>query len=287
MISVSRVKIFTTFNQITKFMNRILILMLLSLAVVSCKEESKADESPSGTEMNSAQEADRASSQEDAALIPELLYTNHGTIVMEWGDEVIYVDPVGGMGAFEEQPKPTLILITDIHGDHFNKETLDAVRGDAEVLMPQAVADKITDEMRMQIVKNGQKVKASNISVKGIPMYNTTKDRLQYHTPGRGNGYVLEQDGYRIYISGDTEDIEEMRNLNNIDLAFVCMNLPYTMTPEAAADAVLDFKPKKAIPYHYRGQDGLSDIEEFKSIVSKNNENIEVELMDWYPDREV
>ena len=74
-----------------------------------------------------------------------------------------------------------------------------------------------------------------------------------------------------------------MRNLENIDKAFVCMNLPYTMDVEQAADAVLEFAPKEVIPFHYRGTDGLSDIEKFKSLVNQGNEDIEVTFLEWYP----
>ena len=112
-------------------------------------------------------------------------------------------------------------------------------------------------------------------------MYNTTPDRLQYHEKGRGNGYVVTLDDKRIYISGDTEDIPEMRKLKNIDYAFVCMNLPYTMTVEQAASAVSEFKPKVVFPYHYRGKEGMSDIEKFKKMVSADSD-IEVRFLDWY-----
>jgi L-ascorbate metabolism protein UlaG (beta-lactamase superfamily) len=93
----------------------------------------------------------------------------------------------------------------------------------------------------------------------------------------------LERNGKRIYISGDTEDIPEMRNLKNIDIAFVCMNLPYTMTVEKAAEAVLAFKPKTVYPYHYRGENGFSDVAKFKSLVEADNPNIKVTQLDWYP----
>ena len=112
-------------------------------------------------------------------------------------------------------------------------------------------------------------------------MYNLTKERLKYHEKGRGNGYVITVDNKRIYISGDTEDIKEMRSLKDIDYAFVCMNLPYTMTVNQAASAVLEFKPKIVFPYHYRGKDGLSNVERFKNLVSMDKK-IEVVLMDWY-----
>lgn len=103
------------------------------------------------------------------------------------------------------------------------------------------------------------------------------------HPKGRGNGYVLNMGGQRLYISGDTEDIPEMRALQNIDVAFVCMNMPYTMTVEQAADAVLAFKPKVVYPFHYRGQGGLSDVDHFKELVNKGNEGIDVRLRNWYP----
>ncbi len=113
-------------------------------------------------------------------------------------------------------------------------------------------------------------------------MYNLRAEALKFHTEGRGNGYVLTANKERIYISGDTEDIPEMRNLKNIDKALVCMNLPYTMPIESAASAVLDFKPKQVYPYHYRGTEGLSDVSKFKSLVNEGDASIEVLLLDWY-----
>jgi L-ascorbate metabolism protein UlaG (beta-lactamase superfamily) len=103
------------------------------------------------------------------------------------------------------------------------------------------------------------------------------------HPKGLGNGYVLNIGGKNIYLSGDTEDIPEMRGLKNIDVAFVCMNLPYTMDINHAADAVLAFKPRIVYPYHYRGQSGLSDVNGFKNLVEKGDKGIEVRLRNWYP----
>ena len=110
-------------------------------------------------------------------------------------------------------------------------------------------------------------------------MYNLPESPDAYHTKGRGNGYVLTIGGKNIYISGDTEDIPEMRALKNIDIAFVCMNLPYTMPPDQAAGGVLAFKPKIVYPYHYRGQ----DVNIFKNLVNAGDKNIEVRLRNWYP----
>ena len=119
--------------------------------------------------------------------------------------------------------------------------------------------------------------------IQAVPMYNLPEEENAKHPKGRGNGYVLNIENKRIYISGDTEDIIEMRMLRNIDVAFVCMNLPYTMDLNQAASAVLDFKPKTVYPYHYRGPEGLSDVEAFKNLVQAKDKNIQVRLYNWYP----
>jgi L-ascorbate metabolism protein UlaG (beta-lactamase superfamily) len=218
----------------------------------------------------------------------ELTPISHATMVLQWGETIVYVDPVGGKEAFEGQPAPDLILVTDIHGDHLNAETLSAVSTDqTTIVVPQAVADKLSQDLgvELNILGNGQKTSAMGIEIEGIPMYNLREEALQFHVKGRGNGYVLEKDGDRVYISGDTEDIPEMRNLKDIDMAFVCMNLPYTMTVESAADAVLAFAPETVIPYHYRGTEGLSDVAKFKQLVTSGNASIEVVQLDWYPEK--
>lgn len=113
-------------------------------------------------------------------------------------------------------------------------------------------------------------------------MYNLREEALKFHSKGRGNGYVVTIGGERIYISGDTEDIPEMRSLKNIDKAFVCMNLPWTMTVDKAAEAVLEFKPKAIYPYHYRNKEGMSDVKKFKTLINQGDEAIEVIQLDWY-----
>ncbi len=133
----------------------------------------------------------------------------------------------------------------------------------------------------MHILANGESFEEKGLKIEAVPAYNLTEDRRDFHPKGRDNGYVVNIGGKRIYIAGDTEDIPEMRELTNIDAAFVCMNLPYTMTVESAADSVLEFAPKIVYPYHYRGQGGMSDLEAFKKAVAVNPE-IEVRLLDWY-----
>jgi L-ascorbate metabolism protein UlaG (beta-lactamase superfamily) len=144
------------------------------------------------------------------------------------------------------------------------------------------VADKLpatTDKSKLVVLKNGDKTTQLTIGIEAIPMYNLPESATAMHTKGRGNGYVLTIGGKNIYISGDTSDIPEMRNLKNIDIAFVCMNLPFTMDVATAANAVLAFKPKAIYPYHYRGQ----DVNQFKALVNAGDKNIDVRLREWYP----
>jgi L-ascorbate metabolism protein UlaG (beta-lactamase superfamily) len=149
--------------------------------------------------------------------------------------------------------------------------------------MPPAVAERIGDRPGARTLANGETIELEGVSVEAIPAYNLTESRQGFHPKGRGNGYVVTLGDQRVYISGDTEDIPEMRALEDIDVAFVCMNLPYTMDVDRAADAVLAFAPEVVFPYHFRGQGGFSDIERFKALVAANPA-IDVRLLDWYPD---
>lgn len=256
-------------------------LMAVSLLAASCKE--KKEEVVEEETMTSEVVTENS---EEAMNQIEIMPISHATFVMNWDGQIIYVDPVGGAAAFEGMPEESIILVTDIHGDHLNAETLGSVRGEnTDLIVPNAVNEKIKSGQSATVLNNGETITVQGIEITAIPMYNLTEGRLDKHVKGRGNGYVLEKNGYRVYISGDTEDIPEMRSLENIDKAFVCMNLPYTMDINQAASAVLDFTPKEVIPYHYRGTDGFQDVEKFKSMVNQKNENIEVTLMDWYPSK--
>ncbi|HPM29056.1 MAG TPA: MBL fold metallo-hydrolase [Chryseolinea sp.] len=206
----------------------------------------------------------------------------HATLAFTWNGKTIYADPQGGAKVFDAITAPDLILITDIHGDHFNPETLQAINTtNAIIIAPQAVADKFPENLKSKVtvLNNGQTISKFDISITAIPMYNLPEAVDAKHTKGRGNGYVLTFGNKIIYLSGDTAGIAEMRALKNIDIAFVCMNLPYTMDVNEAASAVLDFKPKIVYPYHYRGQ----DTEAFKNLVNTSNKEIEVRLRNWYP----
>jgi len=210
----------------------------------------------------------------------------HGTVALEWDGKTIYVDPYGGAKAFKGIAAPDLILITDIHGDHMSIETLEGIEtSKAIIIAPKAVTEKLPEHLkeRTTSLDNGKQIEKLGISITAIPMYNLPEDSESRHTKGRGNGYVLNMGGKNVYFSGDTEDIPEMRALKNIDVAFVCMNLPYTMDIDQASSAVLDFKPKIMYPYHYRGQGGLADVDAFQKKVTDANDKIDVRLRNWYP----
>ncbi len=221
---------------------------------------------------------DQIATEESSLMVQPI---QHGTLVLGWDNQLIYVDPTGGSEAFEGISAPSLIMITHAHGDHMSIETLKALNTkDIKIVVPQSVADELPDEFSNQLVVlgNGETTNQLGFTVKAVPMYNLPESDETYHPKGWGNGYVMTLGGKKVYISGDTEDIKEMRSLKDIDVAFVCMNLPYTMKPEQAADAVLDFKPAIVYPYHYRGQ----DTEKFKRLVTDKNEQIDVRLRDWY-----
>lgn len=201
----------------------------------------------------------------------------HGSLLLSFAGKHIFIDP-WSTGPLPSEPKADLILITDIHGDHLDPVGVERVKGPSSVIVgPQAVADQLPGT---QVLKNGEQKLFAGISVEAVPMYNLPRPgggELR-HPPGRGNGYVLTLGGKRVYVSGDTACTREMKALKDIDVAFVCMNMPYTMPPEEAAECVAAFKPKVVYPYHYRG----SDLALFQQPLASITE-VEVRLRRWYP----
>lgn len=210
---------------------------------------------------------------------------SHATVVLGWDGATLYTDPTDAT-LLQGQPMADIVLLTDIHGDHLSTTTLaSVVASSTSLIVPQAVRDLLPPGLSAQaiVVANGETITEKGFTITGIPMYNFPESEDSRHTKGRGNGYVIERDGYRVYVAGDTAGTPEMRALTDIDLAFVPMNLPFTMGVEEAADAVLDFKPATVYPYHYRGQDGLADVARFKQLVNESDSSINVILADWYP----
>ena len=216
----------------------------------------------------------------------EISPIEHATAVLRWDGKTIYVDPVGPAERFRDFPRPDLILVTDLHGDHLSAATIAAVAKETtRLVLPKAARDALLKEMsgvsrlKPQAIEIGEKAEVAGVAFEAVAAYNTTPERLKYHEKGRGVGYVLDFAGTRVYFSGDTEDTPEMRRLRDIDVAFVCMNLPYTMTPEQAASAILEFRPKVVYPYHYRGQDPAK----LKALVEAKSKAVDVRLREWYP----
>jgi len=200
----------------------------------------------------------------------------HATLAIEYQGYEIHVDAVPNYGTdYTKFPKGDLILVTHEHGDHFNAETIELISKPNNLLfMNQRCYDQIHKGM---VLRNGDSRKITkDISLKVVPAYNTTPEHLQFHPQGVGNGYVLNIDGFKIYIAGDTEDIPEMSALKDehIDLAFLPVNQPYTMTVEQAIRAAWMIQPKVLIPYHF----GQTDVAPIKQRLDADNSGIDVWL---------
>jgi L-ascorbate metabolism protein UlaG (beta-lactamase superfamily) len=205
---------------------------------------------------------------------------NHASLVMQWDGKTIYCDAVGATSLYTGIPQADVMLVTHSHGDHYNATTLNSQRKAAGtvIIAPLAVYNSMSATLRgmTTVLANGASTAAHGITVDAIPAYNAN------HPVGSGNGYVLTMGGKRFYFSGDTGDIPEMRALSNIDVAFVCMNIPFTMNVTSAISAVRQFRPKIIYPYHYRNQDGTyADLALFKSQVGTDL-GIEVRQRKWY-----
>ena len=193
-----------------------------------------------------------------------LCLIKHGSLEIEYDGLSIQVDPVGEFGKHTdyaaEFPKADVILVTHEHPDHLDDAALKTLEGENTVLiLNKTSADRIG---RGEVIANGQSRELpKGITLDAVPAYNTTPGREKFHPKGNGNGYVLTIDGLRIYIAGDTEDVPEMADLKDIDIAFLPVNQPYTMTPEQCANAAKMFAPKVLIPYHFSKTD-LSGLQE-------------------------
>jgi L-ascorbate metabolism protein UlaG (beta-lactamase superfamily) len=203
---------------------------------------------------------------------------NHASVLFEWTGKALYVDPTMASlaGAAASLPKADVIFITDIHPDHLDPSALERLRKNGtSVVGPPAVAEKTHVDV---VMKNGDTRAVEGVAVEAIPMYNVTRGPSPgklFHDKGRGNGYVLGFASTRVYLSGDTECTSEMRGLEHIDAAFVCMNLPFTMPPSEAISCIDAFRPRVLFPYHYRGSD-LSGLHVLA------DQGIDVRLRSWY-----
>lgn len=245
--------------------------------------EVQSELSVEDTQVNT--ESPAATTQEKLEHGPTVQPISHASMVLSWAGLTVYVDPVGDVALYADLLAPDIVLVTDIHGDHLSIDTLEGIiAGDSVLIVPQAVYDQLSETLAAQaiVTANEEAITEQGFRITTVPMYNLPESDDAFHVKGRGNGYVIEQGDFRAYIAGDTSATPEMRALTDIDMAFVPMNLPYTMNIDEAADGVVDFAPKVVVPYHYRSQDGLSDVARFKEIVEFRDPNIEVLLLDWY-----
>lgn len=182
----------------------------------------------------------------------KITFLGHGSLMLEFGGKVIYVDPYGHVADYSRLPKAHLVLITHEHADHLDEASLAQVRTPAtEVVINSAGQARVKNGI---VMHNGDARGVQGFAIEAVPAYNIRHKRESgepFHPKGVGNGYVLTIGGKKVYIAGDTENIPEMKHLQGIDIAFLPMNLPYTMTPEMAADAAKSFRPAVLYPYHY------------------------------------
>jgi L-ascorbate metabolism protein UlaG (beta-lactamase superfamily) len=204
----------------------------------------------------------------------KITFIGHGTLMFEFGETVIHVDPVGRAADYSALPKADLILATHEHGDHLDPAAIEKLRKEGTVLVGTAACVKsVKPDL---VMANGDVKTLKGLKVEAVPAYNLVHARSAgqpYHPKGAGNGYVITFGGKRVYVAGDTENIPEMARLAGVDVAFLPMNLPYTMTPEMTADAARTLKPKILYPYHF-GQTDTSKLVE----LLKETEGIEVRI---------
>lgn len=192
----------------------------------------------------------------------------HGTLMVTWQDKVIHIDPVSREADYTQLPKADLILITHEHGDHLDPKAVAMAKKDTTlIILTETCAKTLPGGL---IMKNGDKKELMGLTIEAVPAYNLEK---RFHVKGNGNGYIFTLADKRLYIAGDTENTPEMKALTNIDVAFLPMNLPYTMTPEQVADAALAFKPKILYPYHF----GTTDPQKLVDLL-KTHPEIEIRI---------
>jgi L-ascorbate metabolism protein UlaG (beta-lactamase superfamily) len=247
-------------------------LALCAVLVTGCARASSLDPAGAGASFGSRATDHFATSKGSLDVTP----LNHASLLLGWSGKSFYVDPTMVALADPTLPKADVIFVTDIHPDHLDPAAIARVSKEGTLIVgPPAVAEKAHVDV---VIKNGDAQDVTGVGAEAVPMYNLVRGPAPgalYHDKGRGNGYVLEFGGLRVYLSGDTECTPEMRALSRIDVAFVCMNLPYTMPPAEALQCVKAFHPKVLLPYHYRG----SDLRDLRGLAAQG---VEVRTRNWY-----
>lgn len=199
-----------------------------------------------------------------------ITFIGHGTLMITYAGSVIHIDPVSMYADYETLPKADIILVTHEHGDHLDSKAIQALTTSRTMLITnQASAKNLS---KASVMKNGDIRALTGIGIEAVPAYNPEK---QFHPKGNGNGYVLNMGGKRVFIAGDTENVPEIKVLDDIDIAFLPMNLPFTMTPEQIADTAKAMKPKILYPYHF----GETDTNVLLKLM-EDEKDIEVRIRD-------
>jgi L-ascorbate metabolism protein UlaG (beta-lactamase superfamily) len=197
----------------------------------------------------------------------KITFLGHSTLFFAFGGKIIHIDPVTRYADYAALPKADIILVTHEHGDHFDSRAIELIKKEGtDLVYTEKCKEKYPGG---QALKNGEVRTVQGIKIETVPAYNIVHMRsegLPYHPKGEGNGYILTLADKRVYVAGDTENTPEMKALKNIDIAFLPMNLPYTMTPEMVADAARAFKPKILYPYHYGDTETSKIVELLKDV---------------------
>lgn len=198
----------------------------------------------------------------------EITFIGHGTLMFAFDGKIIHVDPFGRLADYSKLPKADMILVTHNHRDHLDPKVLALLRNEKTIIvLPEKSAEGVKGGT---IMRNGDVIELEGLKIEAVPAYNLVHMRskgMPFHPKGAGNGYVITFGDMRIYVAGDTENTPEMKNLKDIDIAFLPMNLPYTMTPEMVADAAKAFKPRILYPYHY----GETDPSKLVNLLKRTN----------------
>ena len=216
----------------------------------------------------------------------ELTPMTHAHVQIEFGGKVIHIDPTGQSALASAKPAD-IILVTDVHGDHMDPAAIDKLKKATTIYVaPMALAGKFPG--KTEILKNGETRTVDGVSIEAVAAYNLQRGPAAgqlFHDKGRGNAYVLTLGGKRLFFSGDTECVPEIKALTRIDVAFLTMNLPYTMPPQEAADCAKAFKPAVVYAYHYRGMGGPTPEQNQQAFVAamKGTAGVEVRTPNFYP----
>jgi len=192
----------------------------------------------------------------------KITFLGHGTLMLTFNGKIIHVDPFSRVADYSKLPKADLVLITHEHRDHLDLDAIAIVRtGVTEVILTETCAKQVEGGI---VMRNGDVHTAMGVTIEAVPAYNIVHKRENgdpFHPKGIGNGYIMTFGDKRVYVAGDTENIAEMKGLQDIDIAFLPMNLPYTMTPEMVADAAKTIQPNILYPYHYSDTDTSKIVE--------------------------